>query len=119
MNSHQRRTASRRRHMLLPLSKEVALSSLRGRQVYSYRMGCDITLNEKVMTQIATATVHRHIGPQKGGRLDLLLVDHDGSQSSICLSMRGIRLKNPADRAPRPHWVERLRKHRAAARGRT
>jgi hypothetical protein len=119
MNAHQRRTESRRRHMALPLGKEVCLSKLRLRRVYSYRLGCDVVLFTAVLAEITSASVHRHIRPGFGGRLDIKLVDHKGSESVICTSPRGISLKNRLDLAPRPWLVETKRKHRAAARSRT
>lgn len=114
MNSHQRRISSRRRHMLLPLSKEIDLATLRLRRVYSYRLGCDVVLFPAVIADIAIATVHRHVRPGFGGRLDLKLIDRKGSETVICTSSRGIRLKNPLDRAMRPWWIE-LRRERAGS----
>jgi hypothetical protein len=121
MNAHQRRVAARRRHMLLPLTKEVMLSGLPGRLVYSYRLGLEIIMTSQVLTDVVSATIHRHISSKNhvNGRLDLRLTDKDGKETVICTSTRGIRLKNPLDRAPRPWWAETMRKHRAAARSRS
>lgn len=101
--------------MELPLGKEVRLSKLRHRRVYSYRLGCDAVLFSAVLAEISSATVHRHIRPGFGGRLDIKLVDHKGSETVICTSPRGIQLKDRHDRAPRPWWAD-LKRRRVSER---
>lgn len=116
MNSHQRRKASRRRHMLLPLGKEVRVGGLLGRRVYAYgRFGYDFTIYADDLEKIVTASVHRHVNPNIGGKIDLKLKTRDGREQIICTSMRGLRLKNPKDRAPRPFWVAMFRRVKGGA----
>jgi len=74
MNAHQRRCASRRRHMDLPLGKQVRVEALLGRTVYAYgSLSCDITIHGRYFDVLGTAVVHRHVRPDTGGPIDLLL----------------------------------------------
>lgn len=118
MNAHQRRKASRSRHMLLPLGKEVRIGALLGREVYAYgSLSCSIVIEHSDLAKIETAQVHRHINPQGGGQVDLRLTAIDGREHVIRTSMRGIHLKNPKDRAPRPWWATLRRRMEGGTHG--
>lgn len=111
MNAHGRRKAARRRHMELPLGKEVCVAALLGRRVYAYgAIGCSVRIDKETLSRFARATVHRHVRPSLGGHVDLLLTSVHGDEQVISTSMRGIRLKNAADRAPRPWWANSQRR---------
>lgn len=114
MNAHDRRKASRSRHMALPLGKEVCVGPLLGRCVYAYGpLGCNVTIDAETLAKFAAAKVSRHVRPKTGGLVDLVLTSKHGDEQCISTSMRGIRLKNPADRAMRPWWSAQLRRSRA------
>jgi len=116
VNAQQRRKESRRRHMVLPLGKQVRAEALIGRTVYAYgRVGGNIIIHGRYFDVIGSATVHRHV--RNGGPIDLMLTSQDGQKQVISTSMRGLRLVNPSDRAERPWWVETRRKHKAQATG--
>ena len=111
MNSHQRRKASRRAHMLLPLGKQVEVRHLIGRNVYVYgRHSRRADLTEFVMFGV--------IGSGEHAGVDLTLSHANGTQEVIRTSARGLRLVNPTDSAPRPWWVETKRRHVAEAKAR-
>ena len=113
MNAHQRRKNSRHNHMVLPLSKPIRIQSLRGRRVYAYGgFSAFATIDDEILALIESATVHRHLG---NGTIDLLLTTTQGKQHCIQTSMRGIRLVNESDRAPRPWWSQLRRKAKAGA----
>ena len=117
MNAHQRRVHARRVHMLLPLSAEVQLKPLLGREVYVYGLiSANRTLDSAAIGQVASATVAKHC--RTPHTVDLELTSHDGETATIQTTLRGIRLVNPADRKPRPWWAELRRRNRAAARAR-
>lgn len=112
MNAHDRRKESRRRHMAMPIGKEVRLSDLAGRWVYTYgRISAKIKMTPDQLGLAIRATVNRHYR----GLIDLLLVNKAGDEQIVQTSMRGLRLVNPADKAARPWWVETRRKHAARA----
>jgi hypothetical protein len=109
MNSHQRRKDSRRRHMALPLSKEIDPLCLRGHIVYvlgKYQRKEYIPLDWK--TDGCTARISRHIFPH-GVTLDI--IRPDGEEIYANTTTAGLRLLKSADRAPRPWWAE-LRRRR-------
>jgi hypothetical protein len=109
MNAHQRRKESRRRHMVLPLGKQVRVEALIGRTVYAYgNVSGNIVIHGRYFDVIGSATVHRHI--RNGGPIDLVLTSQDGQEQVISTSMRGLRLIHPEDRARRPWWAELSRK---------
>ncbi len=113
MNAHDRRKASRSRHMTLPLGKEVCVGVLLGRRVYAYgALHCTVTIDAETLAKFASAKVARHIRPSTGGHVDLMLTSKHGDEQQISTSVRGIRLKNPADRAARPWWVDLNRRNR-------
>lgn len=116
MNAHDRRKESRRRHMAMPLGKEVRLSDLAGRWVYAYgRLSTKIKMTPDQLVRATRATVNRHYR----GLIDLLLINKAGDEQIVQTSMKGLRLVNPADKAARPWWVETHRKHAAAAKQRS
>lgn len=111
MNAHDRRKASRRRHMALPLGKEVCVRALLGRRVYCYgAMSCTVTIDAETLSKFASAKVSRHVRPSTGGHVDLMLTSKHGDEQQISTSVRGLRLKNPADRAARPWWADLRRR---------
>lgn len=119
MNSHQRRKASRRAHMLLPLSAAIDLRPLIGRTVYVYgRHGINVELTANLMHGVVSGRVTRHLfnkhhaGSGEHAGVDILLTHKNGTEESVRTTMRGLRLKNKADRAPRPYWVNLRRAHR-------
>lgn len=114
MNSHQRRKVSRCRHMLLPLGKEVRLEPLLNRHVYAYgSYSRTVKIDHTAWRRMAIAIIHRHVNPRHGGGIDLLLKTQEGLEVCINTSPRGIRLKNPADRAIRPWWSSPQRRRSA------
>lgn len=116
MNAHQRRCASRRRHMELPLGKQVRVEALLGRTVYAYgSLSCDITIHGRYFDVLGTAVIHRHVRPDTGGPIDLILTSQEGQEQMISTSMRGLRLVNPEDRAARPYWADLRRRAKVGA----
>jgi hypothetical protein len=119
MNAHDRRKESRRRHMGMPLGKQVRVADLLNRKVYSYRLGESFVLDDFEIESIVNAKVNRHVRPGHGGLIDILLTSRHGHESVISTSAKGIRLAKPQDRALRPWWVETRRKHAASAKARS
>lgn len=102
MNAHQRRVTARRRHMDLPLGKEVDLRSLGARRMYFYRLG-RVELYSALRVALVSARVSRHIRPWRA--CDLALTAANGAEEQARVSTRGLRLLDQRDRAARPWWA--------------
>jgi hypothetical protein len=95
MNSHQRRVFARRKHMLLPLGKEVHI------KIYGIES----------MLEKTTVFRHRNGGMGTGSpyRVDIRMQYKDGTVRVHDFRVTLVHLKNPADRAPRPWWSQMAR----------
>jgi hypothetical protein len=94
MNSHQRRTLIRRKHMIMPLGKEVVIP----------------TYVNRLVTKM-TAFRHRSGRPGSDGpwRVDVRIDYQNGTSRVYDFRLCYVHLKNPADRAPRPWWSQMTR----------
>lgn len=89
--------------MLLPLGKAVDWRCLLGRTVYVLGVHQrDSHIQPEWDHAGAIAKIGRHIFPH-GVTLDITMPD--GEEIYANTNLAGLRLLNPADRAPRPWWA--------------